>query len=47
VTLLQAEKVGVDLTVELLVTLREESEIASLPFESWMALASSDPVGSV
>jgi hypothetical protein len=47
VTLDHDENVGVDLTVELLVTLREESDIASFPFESWMALASSDPVGSV
>jgi hypothetical protein len=41
------ENVGVAFTVELLVTLREASEIASFPAESWMALASSDPVGSV
>jgi hypothetical protein len=33
-TLLQDENVGIALTVELFVTLREESEIASLPSES-------------
>ena len=42
------ENVGaVPATVELLVTLVELREMTSLPEESWMALASSLPEGSV